>query len=73
LEVLSSGSEEGARKLSTELQEMVGYLEDADDQESSRFLRVLLGFLDHTVSKEVADLSGMYSRAADRILNQVRV
>jgi hypothetical protein len=71
LEVLSSGSEEGAKQLTQELQDMVGYLEEVDDVDSSRFLRVLQSFLDHTVSKEVADLRGMYSRAADRILNQV--
>ena len=52
---------------------MRGYLEEANDPASSRFLRVLQGFLDHTVSKEMGELGGMYSRAADRILNQVSI
>lgn len=50
---------------------MQQYLEEVNDVQSIQFLSVLQGFLNHKVLKEVDSLSGMYSRAADRILNQV--
>lgn len=71
LEVLSSCEEDKAHRLSLELQELQQMLEGMNDKSSVRFLNVLLGFLDHKVPKEIDSLSGMYSRAADRILNQV--
>lgn len=71
LEVLSSCQEAEAQRLSKELKDMQQYLEDVNDEQSVQFLNVLRGFLDHKVPKEVDSLSGMYSRAADRILNQV--
>lgn len=48
-------------------------LEDIGDQQSISFLRVLQGFLNHKLPKDINSLGGMYSRAADRILNQVRL
>ena len=71
LEVLSSCQEAEAQRLSGELKDMQQYLEEVNDKQSIQFLNVLQGFLDHKVPKEVDSLSGMYSRAADRILNQV--
>ena len=50
---------------------MRSYLEQERDYESARFLLVLQGLLRHTVLKEAEKLEGMYSRAADRIFNQV--
>ena len=50
---------------------MRSYLEQERDYESARFLLVLEGLLQHTVLKEAEKLEGMYSRAADRIFNQV--
>ena len=71
LEVLSSCQEEEARKLALELKDLQHMLEGMNDKSSVRFLVVLRSFLDHKVSKEIDSLGGMYSRAADRILNQV--
>ena len=71
LEVLSSCQEAEAQRLSRELKDMQQYLEEVNDKQSIQFLNVLQGFLNHKVPKEVDTLSGMYSRAADRILNQV--
>ena len=71
LEVLASCQEAEAQRLSIELSSMQQVLEDVNDKSSIQFLNVLRGFLDHKVSKEIESLGGMYSRAADRILNQV--
>lgn len=71
LEVLSAGEELRATELSEELQSVRQILEDVNDTDSSRFIRVLQGLLNHTVLKEAQDLQGMYSAAADRIFNQV--
>ena len=46
-------------------------LEDVNDRDSCRFIRVMQGLLNHIVLKEAEELDGMYSRAADRIFNQV--
>ena len=42
-----------------------------EDTDSSRFLKVLQGLLDHKVLKEIDALDGLFARATDRILNQV--
>ena len=73
LQVLSSGSEDDAWTLATELRELRTYLEEEKDVKSSRFLRVMEGLLAHTVLKEANQLDGMYQRALDTILNQVLV
>lgn len=71
LEVLSSGQEGEAQALTEELQSMREILEEEHDQDSSRFLRVLQGLLNHKLLKEAEQLEGMYSAATDRIFNQV--
>lgn len=71
LEVLSSCQEAEAQRLSIELGEMRQVLEDVGDKSSIQFIKVLQGFLNHEIPKDVEHLGGMYSRAADRILNQV--
>ncbi|BDA46467.1 probable chaperone protein DnaJ at N-terminal half [Coccomyxa sp. Obi] len=64
-------NEAEASRVSAELHEMRSFLEGEGEGESSLFLKVLQGMLQHTLLKEAGQLEGMYQQALNRICNQV--